>query len=160
MAPHRHPQPIAGSASPTIPKSELPHYQDLSAADKDEEENNLFISLLTRWTLSEFPFKPLPPSNQPPRQGDAEANPSHPRTEVSLLIEARFNSAVYSALSQAAAPKVAGMMIEAFEKRAGSVLGEGHGVDDDGRGSENRGRKTSTEGVVGDEGAKSWNKSH
>ncbi len=43
------------------------------------------------------------------------------------MLEVRFASAVYSALSQAAAPKVAGMMIEAFEKRAGVVLGEGHG---------------------------------
>lgn len=76
------------------------------------------------------------------------------------MIEARFDSAMYSALSQAAAPKVAGMMIGAFEKRARSVLGVGHGVEDDGRGSENRGRKTSTEGVVGDEGAKSWNTHH
>ncbi|KAL8851139.1 MAG: hypothetical protein Q9221_003942 [Calogaya cf. arnoldii] len=151
---------IAGSASPTIAKSELPHYENMSSSAEDDGENSLFISLLTRWTLSEFPFKPLPPSEQSPQEGDAEANPSHPRTEVSLLIEARFNSAVYSALSQAAAPKVAGMMIEAFEKRARSVLGEGHGVEDDGRGSENRGRKTSTEGVVGDEGGKSWNKSH
>lgn len=52
------------------------------------------------------------------------------------------------------------MMIEAFEKRARAVLGEGHGVEDDGRGSENRGKETSTEGVVGDEGAKSWNTHH
>ena len=70
------------------------------------------------------------------------------------MIEAQFASAVYSALSQAAAPKVAGMMIEAFEKRAKSVLGKGHGVEEE-VGSENRGRNTSTEGIVGEEGAKS-----
>ncbi len=70
------------------------------------------------------------------------------------MIEAQFASAVYSALSQAAAPKVAGMMIEAFEKRAKSVLGKGHGVEEK-VGSENRGRNTSTEGIVGEEGAKS-----
>ncbi len=152
----------AGSALPTIPQSNLPHYQDISstANSDEEEENTLFTSLLTRWTLSEFPFKPLPPNEQSPQEGDAEANHSHPRTEVSLVIEARFNSAIYSALSQAAAPKVAGMMIEAFEKRARDVLGKGHGVEDDGRGSENRGKETSTEGVVGEEGARSWNKSH
>ncbi|KAI4230040.1 MAG: hypothetical protein LQ349_006310 [Xanthoria aureola] len=158
--PHHTLEACAGSASPTIAKSKLPHYQNLAAAEEDGEENNLFTSLLTRWTLSEFPFKPLPPDRQSPQEGDAEANPAHPRTEVSLVIEARFNSAMYSALSQAAAPKVAGMMIAAFEKRARSVLGEGHGVEDDGRGSENRGRETSTEGIVGDEGAKSWNTHH
>lgn len=46
---------------------------------------------------------------------------------MNLFIEVRFASAVYSALSQAAAPKVAGMMVEAFEKRAVEVLGEGDG---------------------------------
>ena len=123
----------AGSAEPTIPPSELPHYSDAPAdvqegASTDIQDGPLFTSLLTRWNLHEFPFKPLPPE-APPQEGDAEANPSHPRTEVRLVIEARFASAVYSALSQAAAPKVAGMMIEAFEKRARQVLGEGHGVE-------------------------------
>lgn len=75
------------------------------------------------------------------------------------MIEAKFASAVYSALSQAAAPKVAGMMIEAFEKRAREMLGEGHGVEGGKGEGENRGRKTSTEGVVGNEGL-SWNKHH
>lgn len=40
-----------------------------------------------------------------------------------MTLEVRFASAVYSALSQAAAPKVAGIMIDAFEKRAAQVLG-------------------------------------
>ena len=42
-------------------------------------------------------------------------------------MEVRFASAVYSALSQAAAPKVAGIMIDAFEGRAKELLGEGTG---------------------------------
>lgn len=46
-----------------------------------------------------------------------------PRTEVNLTLEVQFASAVYSALSQAAAPKIAGIMIDAFEKRAAQVLG-------------------------------------
>ncbi|KAL8857914.1 MAG: hypothetical protein Q9178_005533 [Gyalolechia marmorata] len=154
--PHHILEACAGSASPTIRKSDLPHYDNLSAT---EDENSLFTSLLTRWTLSEFPFKPLPPASQNPQEGNAEANPSHPRTEVNLVVEAQFASAVYSALSQAAAPKVAGMMIEAFEKRAKSVLGEGHGVEGE-AGSENRGRNTSTEGIVGGEGAKSQTTHH
>ncbi|KAL8725112.1 MAG: hypothetical protein Q9166_007554 [cf. Caloplaca sp. 2 TL-2023] len=160
--PYRTVEACAGSAEPTIPRKELPHYHNLQEAEdkKDTEKHDLFTSLLTRWTLSEFPFKPLPPSSQSPQEGHAEANPSYPRTEVNLVIEARFASAVYSALSQAAAPKVAGMMIEAFEKRAREVLGEGHGVEEEGRGSENRGRETSTEGVVGEQGKKSWNTHH
>lgn len=155
----------AGSAQPTIPASELPHYADAPSelkdgdgANEDIQDGALFTSLLTKWKLFEFPFKPSPPDG-PPQEGNAEKRTSFPRTEVTLVIEAKFASAVYSALSQAAAPKVAGMMIEAFEKRAREMLGEGHGVEGGKGEGENRGRKTSTEGVVGNEGL-SWNKHH
>ncbi|KAL8663484.1 MAG: hypothetical protein Q9202_003794 [Teloschistes flavicans] len=166
--PHHTLEACAGSAAPTIPRSDLPHYYEDSSPHQQQEpdsskDGELFTSLLTRWTLHEFPFKPSPPAETgPPQVGDAEANPSHPRTEVRLVIEAQFANAMYSALGQAAAPKVAGMMISAFEKRAQEVLGEGHGVREKGAsggGGENRGRKTSTEGVVGEEGV-STNKHH
>ena len=45
------------------------------------------------------------------------------RTEVQLKIDARFQNALLGALSQAAAPKVAGLVMEAFERRAREVLG-------------------------------------
>ena len=71
---------------------------------------------------------------------------------MSLVIEVRFASAVYSALSQVAAPKVAGMMVEAFEKRARDVLGEGHGEDGEpGKGDR---IKSALEGVIGGRGLK------
>ena len=73
---------------------------------------------------------------------------SAPRTEVGLVIEVRFASAVYSALSQAAAPKVAGMVIEAFEKRARVVLGEGHAPGREGI-ERQAGKGSALEGVVG-----------
>jgi len=121
---------VAGDAEPTIPRSKLPHYYEDQEhshdPDKSAGNERIFTSLLTRWSLKEFPFKPPPPDGKTPQEGNATA-PSTPRTEVNLAIEVRFASAVYSALSQAVAPKVAGMMIEAFEKRAGEVLGEGHG---------------------------------
>ncbi|KAI4116260.1 MAG: hypothetical protein LQ345_003287 [Seirophora villosa] len=164
--PHHTLEACAGSARPSIPASQLPHYHPDDASeeepetpDEQQQRQQLFTSLLTRWSLSEFPFKPLPSDGASPQEGAAETNPAHPRTEVSLVIEAQFASAVYSALSQAAAPKVAGMMIEAFEKRAREVLGQGHGVEGAGH-EENRGKSVSTEGVVGEEGAKSWNQSH
>lgn len=47
-------------------------------------------------------------------------------TEVRLTIEVEWASVIYAALSQAAAPKVAGVLIEAFEKRAEQVLGRKH----------------------------------
>lgn len=51
--------------------------------------------------------------------------PSRPRTEVGLRIEVRFANAMLAGLSQAAAPRVAGMLVRAFEERAREVLGEG-----------------------------------
>lgn len=127
---------VAGDAECSISRSQLPHYFDSpSAASHDSEKSSgnssIFTSLLTRWTLREFPFKPTPPDGKSPQEGEANQKPASPRTEVNLLIEVRFASAVYSALSQAVAPKVAGMMVEAFEKRAKEVLGEGHGVIDE-----------------------------
>lgn len=114
---------IAGQARTTIPASDLKHYKK-SAREETVPGNELFESLLTRWTLREFPFKPLPPDGKIPQVGNASL-PSRARTEVNLTIEVKFASAVYAALSQAAAPKVAGVLIEAFEKRVKEVLGEG-----------------------------------
>lgn len=101
--------------------------------------------------LHEFPFKPAPPDGKNPQEG-ASAPPSRPRTEVSLVIEVRFASAVYSALSQAAAPKVAGMMVEAFEKRAREVLGDGEG--EEGEAGKWDGVKSALDGVLGGRGTK------
>ena len=44
-----------------------------------------------------------------------------------LQLEVEWKSAMYSALSRAAAPKVADVMIRAFKRRAKEVLGEGQG---------------------------------
>ncbi len=55
---------------------------------------------------------------------------------------------MYAALSKAFAPKVAGLMIEAFEKRALDVLGEGgDGPGIGGKGGEKQ--KSALEGVMG-----------
>ena len=121
---------MAGDAVPTIPRAELPHYYEdpeyKEGAEKSAGNKSIFSSLLTRWSFREFPFKPPPPDGKTPQEGNA-SSPSSPRTEVNLVLEVRFASAVYSALSQAAAPKVAGIMIDAFERRARDLLGEGTG---------------------------------
>lgn len=138
---------VAGSAEPTIPRSQLPHYYDdpdhSHHAEKCAGNERIFTSLLTRWNFKEFPFKPAPPDGKKPQEGSASL-PSSPRTEVNLTIEVQFASAVYSALSQAAAPKIAGMMIEAFEKRAGEILGKGS---EDVSRTEKDGEKGAIEGV-------------
>lgn len=149
---------MAGDAEPTIPRSKLPHYYDedperrhdaggKDADDRSAGNRSIFTSLLTRWTFKEFPFKPAPPDGTSPQEGSASA-PSSPRTEVNLVLEVRFASAVYSALSQAAAPKVAGIMIEAFENRAAAVLGRGHGYGQESRAEEDASKRSALEGVT------------
>ncbi len=126
---------VAGAAKPTIPRSQLQHYYSENPSHPptaDENENaagneKIFTSLLTRWNFKEFPFKPAPPDGKSPQEPSAATPPSSPRTEITLTIEVQFASAMYSALSQAAAPKVAGMMIEAMEKRAAEMFGEAGG---------------------------------
>lgn len=44
---------------------------------------------------------------------------------MGLRIEVRFANAMVAALSKAAAPTVAGVLVRAFEERARVVLGEG-----------------------------------
>lgn len=140
---------VAGDAESTIAKSKLAHYYEDPEHEDDAEKSSgnrsIFTSLLTRWTFKEFPFKPAPPDGKTPQEGSA-STPSSPRTEVNLVLEVRFASAVYSALSQAAAPKVAGMMIEAFEKRATVVLGQGHGPGS--RAEEDGLKRSAMEGVT------------
>lgn len=126
--PHYHSEGEAGSSAGgggekvKVDNNESRHDDDLARSTADGINTSIFTSLLSRWTLREFPFKPPPPDGSPPQEGLA-SKPSEPRTEVGLVIEVQFASPMYAALSQAAAPKVAGIMIEAFEKRAREVLG-------------------------------------
>ncbi|KAI4155075.1 MAG: hypothetical protein LQ340_001232 [Diploschistes diacapsis] len=68
-----------------------------------EAGNDIFRSLRTRWTL----------------EGLGEGR----GTEVDLKIEMEWKNMFYAAMSQAAAEKVAGVMVGAFEKRAREMLG-------------------------------------
>lgn len=54
-------------------------------------------------------------------------HPSREQTEVHLSLEFQFSNPIYAALSKAVAPKIAGVMIEAFEVRARKLL-EGPGA--------------------------------
>ncbi|KAG5929412.1 hypothetical protein E4U42_005984 [Claviceps africana] len=73
----------------------------------------VFKSLVTRWHL-----RPLPSPQQA-----AAATPSSPVTEVHLTIKYQFVNPLYAAVSAAVSDKMAGLMIEAFEKRALEQLG-------------------------------------
>ncbi|KAF5025427.1 hypothetical protein F66182_2487 [Fusarium sp. NRRL 66182] len=60
----------------------------------------VFRSLVTRWSVRSI------------------TGPPTPRTEVHLAIDFQFTNPLYGAVSAAVSDKIAGMMIEAFEKRA------------------------------------------
>ena len=110
-----------------LSKSDLPHHA--ASFDTPPTSNNIFESLSTRWIVKPFHFKP--PTGRP--QTDKTEEPSQDRTEVSLTIDFQFSNPIYAALSKAVAPKVAGIMIEAFEVRAKHLLGgSGSSIKDNG----------------------------
>ncbi|KAH8733292.1 dehydrase and lipid transport-domain-containing protein [Ilyonectria robusta] len=65
----------------------------------------VFRSLVTRWSVKELASLPSP------------------STEVHLAIDFQFTNPLYAAVSAAVSDKVAGLMIEAFEKQARQKLG-------------------------------------
>ena len=84
----------------------------ISGGDGEGDASAVFKSLVTRWAL-----RPL----------DAAAgSEAKPRTEVHLSIKYQFANPLYAAVSSAVSDKVAGLMIEAFEKRAREKLGRSH----------------------------------
>lgn len=96
---------LGGDALSAVSKPQLGR---LSRLESPAVPNNIFKRLSTRWTV-----KPL--SGQPSTSGVI-------RTEVNLAIEFQFSNPIYGSLSKAVAPKVAEVMIEAFEKRAKLLL--------------------------------------
>jgi coenzyme Q-binding protein COQ10 len=107
---------LGGEAVTTLSKSDLSHHS--ATFDAPATANAIFQSISTRWTVKPFHYKP--PSGHP--QTDITEHPARDQTEVHLTIDFQFSNPVYAALSKAVAPKVAGIMIEAFEVRARKLL--------------------------------------
>jgi len=107
---------LGGDAQTALNKSDLEHHS--ASLTTPTPDNSIFKSLSTQWRIKPFPYKP--PSGHP--QTDKAVLPARDQTEVHLTIEFQFVSPIYTALSKAVAPRVAAIMIEAFEKRARSLL--------------------------------------
>ena len=118
---------LGGEARTTIPRQDVEHHT--ATYNSPAASNAIFTSLSTRWTVKPFHYKP--PTGQP--QTDEAIRSPIEQTEVSLNIDFQFSNPVYAALSKAVAPKVAGIMIEAFEARAKQLL-EDSGLTIDDRG--------------------------
>jgi len=117
---------VGGEAVTTIPSSQLAHHEDTLGSKA--EPNNIFKSIRTRWTVKPFHYKP--PSGNP--RTDKTELPAREQTEVHLTLDFQFSNPIYATLSKAVAPKVAGVIIEAFEVRARKMLdGTGANVVED-----------------------------
>ena len=107
---------LSGDAVTDLSKTDLSHHS--ATFDAPAIANAIFQSLRTRWTVKPFHYKP--PTGHP--QTDKTVHPARDQTEVHLTLNFQFSNPIYAALSKAVAPKVAGMMIEAFEVRARRLL--------------------------------------
>ena len=81
-----------------------------------EDASAVFKSLVTRWSLRSL-------SSSSPTSSTTSSQASSPSTEVHLAIKYQFTNPLYAAVSAAVSDKVAGLMIEAFEKQAFKRLG-------------------------------------
>lgn len=93
---------VGGESVTRLTQEEIPHHIMTEEGTTTERQSDILTHLLTRWTV-----KPI----------------AH-ETDVTLSIEYRFANPLYSAMAGAFADKVAGLMIEAFEKRVRSVMGD------------------------------------
>lgn len=119
---------VSGASETTLSADQIAHHSPRPAQSEDKTRNAAVLShLLTRWTLRPFPYKPPPASATHPatthkNHEETSEIPGQEKTEVHLHLEYAFANPMYGALSQAAAPKVAEKMIEAFEKRVKAVI--------------------------------------
>ena len=106
---------VSGNAETSLSKEDVSHHSSRSSLGSGSEDRtrntDVLERLLTRWTLS-------PRSEPDPSLGEF-------KTQVHLAIELRFANPLYAAMSQAAVPKVAEKMIDAFEKRLREVTERG-----------------------------------
>jgi len=109
---------LSGEASSSLPASNLSHYSATLGCPNPRTSNNIFKSLSTIWKVIPLNDKPGIKQHQTDQTPLAEY-----QTKVQLTIEFQFANPIYAALSKAAAPRVASIMIEAFEVQARKQLG-------------------------------------
>ena len=107
---------LGGDAVSAVSKQQLPNRS--SRLETPAMPNNIFKWLSTKWTVKPLHHKPLSrnPTTREMVQNDRDL------TEVHLAIEFQFANPIYGSLSKAVTPKLAEVMIEAFERRAKLLL--------------------------------------
>jgi coenzyme Q-binding protein COQ10 len=126
--PHHTVEAVSGQSETSLNAADITHHSSRPSGSEDPTRNESVLShLSTRWMLKPYHYKPPPTSAI--RKDSVHKNheetsevPGQEKTEVSLTVQFKFANPVYAALSQAAAPKVAEKMIDAFEKRVRAVV--------------------------------------
>lgn len=98
--PGRVVESVGGTTSTSLPADEIRHHGTEGAQAKGEE-GGLLTHLRSRWSIT-----PL----------------AEEKTQVSLALEFAFANPIYTALSAGVAPKVAELMVKAFEERVHLLL--------------------------------------
>ncbi|KAF2683480.1 hypothetical protein K458DRAFT_305496 [Lentithecium fluviatile CBS 122367] len=99
--PGRIVESIGGSTETDLQRQEIAHHLEDGDKGAKGAANGLMTHLRSRWTIAAL---------------------GKDKTEVTLALEFAFANPLYTALSAGAAPKVAEIMIKAFEERVGSLM--------------------------------------
>lgn len=119
---------VCGASETALEAEDVEHHHPRPSEEEDKTRKGDVLShLSTRWSLRSYPYKPPPAPAIDAGATHKNHEESSPvagleKTEVNLAIEFKFANPMYGALSQAAAPKVAEKMIEAFEARVRKVV--------------------------------------
>lgn len=101
--PGRIVESVSGQSKTSLPKEDIKHHSELVGTVGSS--GSLMTHLVSRWTVS-----------------DAQNKPGH--THVDLAVEFQFANPIYSALSSAASPKMADIMMRAFEDRVKAAMAQ------------------------------------
>ncbi|KAF2098643.1 hypothetical protein NA57DRAFT_56296 [Rhizodiscina lignyota] len=121
---------VGGQSETTLQSEDIKHHNNSDGRSTSRESGiwngqgqQILTHLQSRWTLNPFPYQPPPVGNGKRTDPAAPTDTSaRHQTEVQLSLSFAFANPIYSAMSSAVTPKVAGMMIEAFEKRVATLL--------------------------------------
>jgi coenzyme Q-binding protein COQ10 len=103
--PGRYVESVGGDTETSLSRNEIAHHLEGSEAGggRSGGDNGLLKHLRSKWTIEDL---------------------GKDKTGVTLALEFAFANPFYAALSGGVAPKVADVMIRAFEKRVGELLVE------------------------------------
>ncbi|ORX96074.1 dehydrase and lipid transport-domain-containing protein [Clohesyomyces aquaticus] len=107
--PGRIVESVGGATESALNRDDITHHLDDKSGGNGTRsaQDGLLTHLRSRWTINPVP---------------ADSGKESEKTEVKLSLEFAFSNPMYSAVSAGVAPKVAEVMIKAFEERVNNLL--------------------------------------